>query len=161
MNGQLRVRSVFVCICMYLHVFGQYTTVDSEFSSIAPCNCTAVDSSSTRAHRDTFLWQKKTMFNAHLSAAILVVVNWPNHGPGVDVEQGPARARGSLTVAHAKRIARILESLRPCMFRGMVPSSPAGTRGLSHCRRLLYDDVVWCWMTEMAIPASVMMPRKS
>ncbi len=70
---------------MYLLVFGQYTTVDSDFSCIAPCNCTAVDSRSTRAHRDTFLWQKKkTMFNAHLSAAILVVVNWPNHGPGVD-----------------------------------------------------------------------------
>ena len=57
---------------------------------------------------------KKTMFNAQLSAAILVVVNWPNHGPGVDVEQGTARARGSLTVAHAKRIARILVAMVVC-----------------------------------------------
>ncbi len=111
MNGQLCLWSVFVCICMYLHLFGQYTTVHSEFSGIALCNCTAVDSRSTRSHRDTFLWQRKTMFNAHLSAAILFVVNWPNHGPGVDVEQGTARARGSLTVAHAKRIARILAAV--------------------------------------------------
>ena len=54
------------------------------------------------------------MFNAQISAAILVVVNWPNHGPGVDVEQGTARARGSLTVAHAKRIARILVAMVVC-----------------------------------------------
>jgi len=57
------------------------------------------------------LGNKKTIFNAQLSAAILVVVNWPNHGPGVDVEQGTARARGSLTVAHAKRIAHILAAV--------------------------------------------------
>ena len=43
--------------------------------------------------------------------AILLVVNWPNHGPGVDVEQGASSARGSLTVAHAKWIARILAAV--------------------------------------------------
>jgi hypothetical protein len=34
-------------------------------------------------------------------------------------------------------------------------------KGLSHCRQLFYDSFVWCWMAEMAIPASYMMPRKS
>ena len=45
------------------------------------------------------------------SVAILFVVNWPNHGPGVDVEQGASSARGSLTVAHAKWIARFLAAV--------------------------------------------------
>ncbi len=43
--------------------------------------------------------------------AILLVVNWLNHGPGVDVEQRASQARGSLTVAHAQRIARILAAV--------------------------------------------------
>jgi len=40
------------------------------------------------------------------SVAILFVVNWPNHDPGVDVEQGASSARGSLTVA--------VDSTLPC-----------------------------------------------
>ncbi len=46
---------VYECICMYLDRTRQY---DSEFSSIAPWNCTAVDSTSTRAHKDTLFGKK-------------------------------------------------------------------------------------------------------
>ncbi len=53
-----------------------------------------------------------------------LVVNRPNHGPEVDVEQEASLARGSVTVAHALRIARTLAAV---YVRGGVPSSPAGT----------------------------------
>ena len=52
-----------------------------------------------------------TIFFIAFSVAILFVVYWPNHGPGVDVEQGASSARGSLTVAHAKWIARFLAAV--------------------------------------------------
>ncbi len=42
---------------------------------------------------------------------ILLVVHWPNHGPGVDVEQGASLAWGALTVAHATRIAHSLAAV--------------------------------------------------
>ncbi len=54
------------------------------------------------------VWQE-TLFNTQFTDAAHLVVDWPNHGPEVDVEQGASRARGSLTVAHAQRIARILQ----------------------------------------------------
>ena len=54
---------------------------------------------------------QETLFNAQSSEDTLLVVNWPNHGPGVDVEQGASRARGSLTVTHAQRIAHILAAV--------------------------------------------------
>jgi len=60
---------------------------------------------STHRH---IVWQE-TLFNAQLSEAALLVVDWPNHGPRVDVEEGAPRAMGSLTVAHAQRIAHILQ----------------------------------------------------
>jgi hypothetical protein len=53
-DGKLSVY-VNVCICMYLDSIRQY---DSEFSSIAPWNCTAEDSMSTRAHGDTVFGKK-------------------------------------------------------------------------------------------------------
>ncbi len=63
-----------------------------------------------RTRRHILFWQE-TLFNAHLSEATLLVVYWPNHGPRVDVEQGASRARGTLTVAHAQRIARFLAAV--------------------------------------------------
>ncbi len=80
LNGQYLY--VYERICIYLDSIRQY---DSEFSSISQWNCTEVDSMSIRAHKDTFCWQQK-WFIAHFSLAILLVVNWPNHAPGVDVE---------------------------------------------------------------------------
>ena len=77
------------------------------------------------------------MFNAQISAAILVVVNWPNHGPGVDVEQGTARARGSLTVAHAtgKRIARILVAMVVCKkYKYVIQTIPMIYVPIHACR---------------------------
>jgi hypothetical protein len=64
----------------------------------------------TRTRRHILFW-KETLFNAHFSEATLLVVYWPNHGPRVDVEQGASRARGTLTVAHAQRIARFLAAV--------------------------------------------------
>ncbi len=37
------------------------------------------------------------LFIVHFSVGILLVVHWPNHGPGFDVEQGASRAWGALT----------------------------------------------------------------
>ena len=39
-------------------------------------------------HKGTRLEHSETVFIVHFSAGNRLVVNWPNHGPGVDVEQG-------------------------------------------------------------------------
>ena len=41
-----------------------------------------------------------TSFNIYSSTGFSLVIHRPNHGPGVDVEQGAARARIALTVVH-------------------------------------------------------------
>ena len=43
---------------------------------------------STHKH---IVWQEM-LFNAQLSEAALLVVDWPNHGPGVDVELGASES---------------------------------------------------------------------
>jgi hypothetical protein len=75
------------------------------------CLWSAFICTSTRACKGTLFGKKLCLINAQFSEASLLVVDWPNHGPGVDVEQGASRARGSLTVAHAQRIARILAAV--------------------------------------------------
>jgi hypothetical protein len=58
------------------------------------------------------IWRiQKHLFIAHFSVGIHLVVNWPNHSPGIDVEQGASRARGSIQVAQAQPIAHILEAM--------------------------------------------------
>ena len=87
---------VYAGICLYMTVYACiYRTVK--------LNCSGqYVYMRTRIH--IFFWQE-TLFNAHFSEATLLVVYWPNHDPLVDVEQGASRARGTLTVAHAQRIA--------------------------------------------------------
>jgi hypothetical protein len=45
--------------------------------------------SGQHAYKSTqrYFWHKsENLFNAHFSVAILFVVDWPNHGPGIAVE---------------------------------------------------------------------------
>ena len=49
------------------------------------------------------------------------VVIGPDHGPRVDVEQGTARARLALTIAHAQLIARVLAAVHASGDGAVVP----------------------------------------
>jgi len=40
-----------------------------------------------------------------------LVIDGPNHGPGVDVEQGAAGAGFAMTVAHAQRVGSFLAAM--------------------------------------------------
>ena len=90
-----------VSICMYINVYVCILTVYDRMT----VNSAAQDRE-TELQQTVRLQAHTKTFNAHLSEATLLVVYWPNHSPQVDVEQGASRARGTLTVAHAQRIAR-------------------------------------------------------
>ena len=59
-----------------------------------------------KRHHGTHL-QHRNLFIFHISEGNPLVVNWPNHGPRVDVEQGAARSREALTVADARSLAAV------------------------------------------------------
>ncbi len=64
---------------------------------------------------EDIVWQE-TLFHAQFSEAALLVVDWPNHGPGVDVEQGASRAtRGSKEHWKAKSLSSWFMMLRPAV----------------------------------------------
>jgi hypothetical protein len=53
----------------------------------------------------TFQRDTISVFTVCLSTGYVLVINRPNHGPGVDVDQGTAGARIAMTVAHAPWVA--------------------------------------------------------
>ncbi len=62
-----------------------------------------------QGHTGTLCSGKK-LFIVHFSVSILLVVHWPNHGPGVDVEQGTSWAWGGLTIAWGA----LMDRKQPC-----------------------------------------------
>ncbi len=88
---------VYACICMYLSCIFQYTGV---------CSSKAYGSSDSIFNR--FKAPRNDFFYYYFSAGHRLVVDWPNHGPGVDVEERASRARVALTVALAPRITSLL-----------------------------------------------------
>ncbi len=44
----------------------------------------------------------KSVFTVFISTGFGLIINRPNHSPGVDVEQGTAGASIAMTVAHAQ-----------------------------------------------------------
>ncbi len=71
---------------MYIHVFKQHLSVYCQYTA-AKCHETVAGTTSTISeHTETRLEYPETMFTFHFSSGI--VVNQPNHGPGVNVEEG-------------------------------------------------------------------------
>jgi hypothetical protein len=113
-----------VGICMYLHVYACILTVHDRVTVNTAAKFPATVLQWTKrqqGHTGTlFFGNSETLFIAHFSGGILLVVNWPNHGPEVDVEQGASLAR-ALTIAHAQRIARSLAAVHVPGNGAIVP----------------------------------------
>jgi hypothetical protein len=56
-------------------------------------------------------WHNNVFFFFPVSKAYWLVVDRPDHGPGIDVEQGAARARLASPVAHAHGVGCVLASM--------------------------------------------------
>ena len=92
---------VYVYVCkMYVYAsMGKYVHVCHNFF------CQYVLGS-----RTLILTQKGFLYFSVFNC-LRLVVDRPNHGPGVDVEQGAARARLASPVAHAQWVACVLASM--------------------------------------------------
>ncbi len=103
-----------------MHVFGQYMIVYTA-AKLPETVLHALPCSTKYVYKSTQGHFSQVLFIAHISVGTLVVVHWPNHSQGVDVEQGASLARGALAAAHAQQIACILAAMHTKGNGAVVP----------------------------------------
>ncbi len=107
------IRNFFIfSICMYLHVYACIWIVNDKITinTTAKLPKTAQQWTHHQQGHSGTLCSGKKLFIVHFSVGILLVVHWPNYGPGVDVEQGALWAWGAMTVA----CGALTDSTQPC-----------------------------------------------
>ena len=117
--------SVLACICMYFYV---YACIRMKFSRISQyneeCSCRARWNFTCAVIQFDTTWfqhRKSFFYFFNVSAGLRLVVDRPNHGPGVDVEEGTSRSRWALIVALAPRIASFLAAVHTSGNSAVAP----------------------------------------
>ena len=104
---------VYASICMYVARIRMCTYVKCTYMQVwaSMCMYATIFFASMYWGAGHWYWHKKGFFYFSGFNCLRLVVDRPNHGPGVDVEQGAASARLARPVAHAQWVACFLASM--------------------------------------------------